>query len=280
MNKSISYSTHPLAAALEKVLEIVKEENWSGSNNTKQQELLSLIRRNIPSKDFEALTMQTIASRSTEVINSFLASNGFDIKLGELGPNDLGIASILKILMTWKESCEHRIKGQDGILYQGVKIKEEIKLLDSPYSRGYIAQIHSLEGFDIYLTTIPAKPVDEQELFALACKMSKTKNYEIPAKLDSVSFPEVEMDNQPDLSWLLGMSAGQNVITQAVMQTKFKLDKTGAKAEAAVAIAVTRSFNLQKNDLMIDQPFIAWIEKPGIELPVFVAWCDYDSWKK
>jgi hypothetical protein len=59
----------------------------------------------------------------------------------------------------------------------------------------------------------------------------------------------------------------------------FKLDKTGAKAEAAVALGVTRGISLHNISLVFDQPFIAWIEKPGIDLPVFVSWCDYDSWK-
>jgi len=33
-------------------------------------------------------------------------------------------------------------------------------------------------------------------------------------------------------------------------------------------------------NVVFDEPFLAWIEKPGIEIPLFVAWCDYDSWKK
>ncbi|MDO8598851.1 MAG: hypothetical protein Q7S02_01975, partial [bacterium] len=55
----------------------------------------------------------------------------------------------------------------------------------------------------------------------------------------------------------------------------------GARAESAVAIAVTRggSFEKPKPDLVIDQPFLCWIRRPGCRLPLFVGYFDTDSWK-
>jgi hypothetical protein len=271
----MSYSVHPLAAALAKAVSLIGSVQWV-PNSGKQMELLD-ITWNIDEHDFRDLSMETIASYSADEINAFLAQNGFDIKLNGLSGNEFGVASILKILMTWSESAEHQIHAKNGSAYQGVKITENIRLLDSVYSMGYVAEITSKEGFKIYFAT-PPKPADEQALFAAAKKMSEEKNYVVPATLKSVIFPEVEMDYMPDISWLIGMRAGKNTVTQAVMQTKFKLDKTGAKAEAAAAIGVRKAFITANNNLVFDQPFMAWIEKPGIDLPVFVAWCEYDSW--
>jgi hypothetical protein len=278
MNKSMSYSVHPIAAALAKALEIIQFQNWTAINEN-QKNLLSTA-ENISNMDFQSLAMQTIASQSADEINAFLAKNGFNIKLNKLSGNEFGVASILKILMTWMESSSRSIDGGNGTNYQGVKIKENITLFDSPLSLGNIGRITSKEGFDIYLTRITEKPENEEKLFTIAQQLMKSKSSMVTANLSSISFPEVNMDCKPDISWLLEMHAGQNVISQALMQTKFTMDKTGAKAKAAAAVAVTRGFKAKNNDLVFDQPFMAWIEKPGIKVPVFVAWCDYDSWKQ
>jgi hypothetical protein len=278
MSKSMSYSVHPIAAALAKALEIIQSKTWTAKNEN-QKNLLTTV-ENISTTDFQTLAMQTIASYSAEEINDFLAQNGFDIKLSKLSGNEFGVASIMKILMTWMESSSRSIHGGDGTNYQGVKIKENIALFDSPFSLGYIGRITSKEGFDIYLTRITEKPENEEKLFTIAQQLMNSKNSMVAASLSSISFPEVNMDCKPDISWLIGMHAGQNIISQALMQTKFTLDKTGAKAEAAAAIGVRKCIVMSDTDLVMDQPFMAWIEKPGITVPVFVAWCDYDSWNQ
>ncbi|MCF7834908.1 hypothetical protein K9M48_02530 [Candidatus Gracilibacteria bacterium] len=274
---SMSYSNHPLAAVLAKAIEFIGGGQWS-PNNQKQLELL-VIAENISSGDFESLAMETIASYSADEINGFLARNGFDIRIDALDSNEFGVASILKILMTWIKSSETTIYAQNSLKYQGVKMTENIRLLNSPYCEGYIVEIQSKEGFNIYLVDVPSAPRNEQELFFWASRMAKTKSDNVPAELKSVSFPEIEMDCKPDISWLVGMNNGKNVITQALMQTKFKLDKFGAKAEAAAAIAVRKGISFGEVNLIFNKPFMTWIEKPGLKIPVFVSWCDYDSWK-
>ena len=274
----MSYSVHPIAAALAKALEIIQSNAWNPINES-QRNLLS-VAGNISTTDFQTLAMQTIASYSAEEINNFLKENGFDIRLEKFSNNEFGVASILKILMTWLESSSETIHGGDRANYQGVKIKQNIALFDSPHSLGYIGRITSKEGFDMYLTRITEKPENEEKLFAIAQQLMKTKSDKVAASLDSISFPEVNMDCKPDVSWLIGMYAGQNIISKALMQTKFTMDKVGAKAEAAAAIGVRKCIVPSNNNLIFDQPFMAWIEKPGIALPTFVAWCDYDSWKQ
>jgi len=277
MKKSLAYSVHPLAAVLAKALEFLGGGQWS-SNNEKQAELLSIVKA-ISSKDFESLAMETIVSYSADQINEFLARHGFDIRIDQLDSNEFGVASVLKILMTWIESQETTIYAQNGSRYQGVKITENISLLNSSHCEGHIVEIQSKEGFNIYLVDVPSSPSDEQELFAWAKRMADTKSYNVSLELKSVSFPEVEMNCRPDISWMIGMSSGLNVITQALMQTKFKLNKIGAKAEAAAAIAVRKGISFGELNLIFNKPFMVWIEKPGISMPVFVSWCDYDSWK-
>lgn len=280
MNKSMAYSVFPFAPALEKALQMVCSGlDWvaTGTNKEKQQELLNLLRK-VYSEDCESLDMKTIGSKSADDINAFLTENGFDIKLDKLDPGGVAVASILKILMSWVyEGVDCDINAKNGQKYKGVKMLKNIECFTSPDIEGYIVRIQPHEDFSLYLATIPSQPFDEQSMFALANELSKAKGGQF--HINSVSFPEVEMNCHPDISWLCGLSAGRDFISQAVMQTKFKLDKYGAKAEAAVAVAVSRGISFDQKHVVFDKPFIAWIEKPGIEIPIFVSWCDYDSWK-
>jgi len=276
----MSYSVLPFGSALRKALEMIGSDlEWvaSGINKEKQQQLLDLLKYVFPA-DCESLDMKTVGSRSADEINQFLADNGFDIKLDKLDPGGVGVASILKILMSWVyEGVDCDINAKDGANYKGVKMLKNIECFTSPDIEGCIVRIQPHEDFSLYLATA-SQPFDEQSMFALANELSKAKGVRFDVK--SVSFPEVDMDCHPDISWLCGLSAGRDFISQAVMQTKFKLDKYGARAEAAVAVAVSRGISFDQKHVIFDKPFLAWIEKPGIEIPIFVSWCDYDSWKK
>lgn len=277
INESMAYSIYPFVPALKKALEIIGGEEWT-TTGPKQEELLNML-AGVSSEDCKYIFLQTCVSRSANDINKFLAANGFDIKLGQLDPGGIGVASILKIFMTWFSSEQTTINAENDSVYKGVKITDNIHLLNSNKTNAFIVEIEVQEGFSIYLSQIPFfRPTDEQNLLLLANKLSETKEYDNSYVLESVSFPEVEMDCNPDVSWIKGLSAGEYFITQAVMQTKFLLDKRGAKAEAAVAFAISKGMS-EKINIILDGPFVAWIEKPGVKLPLFVSWCGYDSWK-
>ncbi|MEI6672906.1 MAG: hypothetical protein WCL02_06360 [bacterium] len=286
MNKSMAYSIFPFSSALKKALEMIGSNlEWVASekNKNKQQELLNLL-KNISPKDCESLDMKTIGSYSADEINKFLADNGFDIQLDQLDPGGIGVASILKIFMSWVyEGMDCDINAKNGEKYKGVKMLKNIELFSArTYEENVrlceIVCLHSAEGLNLYLTKVPFYLENEQDVFG-AAKMFSEDKIKSHRSIKSVSFPEIEINCQPDISWLCGLNAGKDFISQALMQTKFKLDKHGAQAEAGVAIAVSRGISFDQIDIIFDEPFLAWIEKPGIEIPIFVSWCDYDSWK-
>jgi len=282
--KSMAYSNHPLSAVLRKALEIIGGNARcmaSGPYKEKQQNLLEQVQY-IPDSDCSSLGMETIASYSADEINGFLARHGFDIRLDTLDSNEFGVASVLKIFMTWlKEAKECTLNAKDGNVYTGAQMEgSALQLFGVSGREEKVICIQPKEDFTLYMALNVARPENEQDLFTLAAQFSASKRRN-GSEVTSLLFPEVEIDTQPDISWLCGLSSGKNVITQALMQTKFKLHKKGASAEAAAAIGVKRCMcSEEKLHLVIDQPFMAWIEKPGISLPTFVAYCDYDSWKK
>lgn len=277
---SMAYSVHPLASALNQTLKLLGGNlNWiaQSPNKEQQQQLLNLVTLISPT-DFRALDMKTIASLSADEINRFLSDNGFDIKLRRFNPGEFGIASILKILMTWEREGEYCIiKAKDHVSYKGAKLKKQhFDIFVSPEHDQQIICITPKEDFTLFITLMPIRPKDEQTMFEMVTNIARTKTEDHKSKsIASLSFPETEINYQPDISWLCGLSAGENFVSQTVMQTKFLLDKHGARAEAAAAIGVTKGISL-KLDIIIKQPFFAWIEKPGVQIPTFVAWCGCD----
>ena len=67
-------------------------------------------------------------------------------------------------------------------------------------------------------------------------------------------------------------------ISQALQQTKFKMNQFGARVKSAVAIAVSRAMSREVG-LDIDQPFYLWIERDGVTVPVMYAYLDQEDWK-
>jgi hypothetical protein len=56
----------------------------------------------------------------------------------------------------------------------------------------------------------------------------------------------------------------------------------GARAQSAVAVRVSRSFHRPepKPVHVIDQLFLVWIRRPGIDLPLFYGHITEEHWKK
>ncbi len=103
---------------------------------------------------------------------------------------------------------------------------------------------------------------------------------------DAVIFPMITYDQEVDISWIkrlytIGNDGRIAKITQALQQTKFRMNEKGAKVESAVAMVVTREcVMMSKPDLVIDRPFVLWIRRPGLSQPFFVGYFTKETWKK
>ena len=88
-------------------------------------------------------------------------------------------------------------------------------------------------------------------------------------------------------SWLIGMrtTMGEGhqeaVISQALQQTKFKMNQLGARVKSAVAIGISKtSASIEiLEPIIINKPFFLWIERPGLSFPLMYAYIDEANWK-
>ncbi len=103
-----------------------------------------------------------------------------------------------------------------------------------------------------------------------------------------VVFPMIEYNEVVDISWIRGMAARVPdglpwYISQALQQTKFRMNEIGVKVESAVAMGMRLGYcpgPPPKPDLIIDKPFLLWISRPGMSHPLFIGYFVEKDWKR
>lgn len=270
------------------------EEEFFGENrkweriNYKQSVFLELY-DNYKKDVLKMGNMKTLASRSAAELNKFLAENGFDIRLEDLGPDGVGVVAILDRLVKWlaeADSGEQKIY-RDGTEYPAFRLEGTgVRFYISKNHYEPIAELETQTGDKVYLTKLE-EPFDGLELTERALDIIKSQK--VPCcDYKGVIIPEVMIDKQVDISFLLGMSTKDSegdpwFISQALQQAKFAMNKEGARVKVATALAAVRYCVgpiVEPPDLIFDSPFLLWIVgREGSDLPLISIYVDTDSWK-
>lgn len=289
---STSVTTYPIVAAL------VKAEGMSGMGSNRLWQATNDTQRHFLQNFFDNCRgevgyipeIDSIASWTVEDINTFLQLRGFTIKLQPFGGDTFGVASVLDLLVEWPVKGEvTTLQGIDRKTYPGVRISGEGVKFFKAYRHDYpIAMLETKTRDRVYMTMLDRNPSDGFDLVERKQKISHGLTPLL--EYDGLIFPMVDMDQNVDIGWLLGMHTrgkdGQPArITQALQQTILKMNAVGARAKSAVAVAVTRSIAMPKPDVIINGPFLIWFERDGVTKPFFVGhitqehWCDPGSIK-
>lgn len=281
---SISAVMYPIVAAIKGVEKILGPNlAWRAANDTQQRFLAEQYDQCV--SEVEQLEfIETLASLEADEINSFLAERGFSIKLEPFKEHEFGVASVLDIGVEWK------IKGIKSPIeylkkeYPGVVMDEGYGVRLHPNHPNPIARIET-KSSDLVNLTILDKAPEGLELAALAESLEKDAT-DVYNGYECLRFPMVDMNHQTDISWLLEMKTsalGEDwAISQALQQTKLRINEKGARAQSAVAVGVIMitSVRQPKPDLLIDKPFLCWFTRPGVRKPTFVAYVTPEDWKE
>ena len=267
----------------------MKYEEWL-ANNPQQKAYLKIYDNCRGAKIPEIESKVSIGT--VEPVNKFLSDRGFDIKLDPIGENDLAIASILELIIKWlTKGDKTTVYNYDNrTRYQAVHLEDGVKIIrvygDYLNIRGIpVAMIQTRNGDTIYMTMPNGALKDSFEVFNLAKDLISSRTEDDGYFLNEVVFPMIDLDVKPDISWIIGMCdklKDKWEITQALQQTKVKIDEEGVVVKEAVAIGVTlASMNLHEPEpLVIDKPFLFVIKREGLKEPLFSAYLDVDSWIK
>jgi len=230
--------------------------------------------------------IRSIASANIEEVNKFLADNGFSIRLSPLPSGSFGAASILDLLIEWIEKGEKtKVRTDDRKKFPGVRIKgENVSFYTIPGHKEPIACLKTKSGDRVFMTMLNQSP----EGFDLVKKAEKLSDFdkcwEDVDEYDGIVFPMVDLNQTVDISWLEGLGTidEKNVfwyIAQALQQTKVRMNEIGVRVQSAVAVGLMKGVMPHRPDLIINRPFLMWIERPGLEKPLFVGYITEEDWK-
>ncbi|MDD5289645.1 MAG: serpin family protein [Patescibacteria group bacterium] len=283
-------TTYTLANALLAAEEILgKGRKWLAANRTQDAYL----------KDFflpkEALAIPEVESKTSwdnEVLNAFLREKGFDIQLSPFDSSTFGVVSILDLLIHWLVKGEKRtLNAVDKKNYPAVFLKHGV-MVGRVSGAGHeypIARIETQkpDGSEagktvVYMTPCDNPPEDGFDLIRLVTRFSNC--FTLDHEYEGVTFPMIDLDVKPNVSWLLQMSTtdqgGQPwEISQAMQQTKLRLNEIGVHLKDAMAIGV-RCISLPKQPFEIDRPFLLWVTRQGLSFPLFTGFLRPDVWKE
>ena len=265
-----------------------RQVNWTPTNEEQYQFLQRfLAAKSVVSELGDNLRRK--ADLSSEVINAWLKENGFDINLSPNSGNSFCVASILDVLVEWVN------KGDVTSIYNGrgtfpaVRLKagdgDVVGFTDKDIHQFPIAGINTKSGDRVRMTVLD---FIDKETFSISDKVEQLRKATVKRSMgscDGVIFPMIDYDRMIDINWILGMSTGPSkddyYISQALQQTKFRMNEKGARAQSAVAMTLRCKYAAPKDNwIRIDRPFLLWIERPNISVPLFAGVFAEDTWKK
>ncbi len=245
------------------------------------------VRQYIPGLTADKL-MKGKSTWDVKVINKWFKDNGFSIKLtAKPQPHQemFYLGCIYSHLLTWQHvGSERRLRGENGKEYDGVYMKRQGVSFYRHNELMTIAGVATKDTRDVaYMMPCkmgaPLSPFDPLQLArGIQREMKQTGEF------SALHFPMVDLNVDTSLDWLKGVWTETFEVDQiarvveAKQQSKLKMNHKGAKAESAAGISVSFESTSISVPMVIDQPFLFWISRQGIPMPLFAAWVDFESW--
>ncbi len=252
---------------------------WQPINDQQKIFLSEHFQKKEQLKLFNPQEIRYWASSNHEELNSILAAEGFSIRLEKFPKKGecFGIVAILDVFIEWLK------EGQKGLSiidtdtekkYPAACIESGVTLHSSGNHSHPIVAIRTKNDDIVYMTI-----ADESlEGFDLMNKINSIKSAMKRHSTEGiVTFPCVDLDQEVDCAWLLGMTLGGHFISQAKQQTKLKMNEQGVHVKSAAGLGMATCVLRNPREITIDKPFYMWIER--FSEPILVAYINQDHWK-
>lgn len=276
--KTLTEAIWPILGCLCKAQEFINtEEDYRCVNKAQKDFLKSFWGWK---QDLKNVPVESRADFNSNVINAWLKEKGFDIELDPVCAPEFAVASILDALVEWEsEGSECKIDCFDGKLYDGVRMDSGYQILYSPEVGKYL-QVYTKTGEEVNMAVCdPANDLDNFGLTRLAIRINDSF---IPDSFHPsyISFPMIDCDQKPDISFLKGLEIEGFNIGEALQQTRFRMNEKGARAQSAVAMGFRCLCMIQPTSFDIDSPFLLWINSPKTRYPIFAGYFMTETWKQ
>jgi len=282
---SQTVTVYPIAKAVLEAENLVLGPNrvWTSTNDTQRIFIDGFLD---PCRGENIPEIQSLASREADALNQFLREKGFSIQLQPFAKNEFGVVSILNLLVEWMTTGTITVIHTNGAgkEFPGVRIgegEEGVTFYSAPPHEHPIVGLATKSADVVYMTMMEDPP----EGFALVAKaeeLSREKNHSF--EFGGLAFPMVNLNQEVNIGWLIDMRTVDKdenpvKISQALQQTKLRMNEVGARAESAAAVGLmTLGSSSPPPDHIIDQPFLMWIERPDLVTPLFVGHITQENW--
>ena len=284
---STAFGTLTIVKALVEAEKFIRkgELTWN-PGNVHQQELMSrfaAIRNALPLVP----TLEGWARETAEELNQILAEHSFDIRLNPWPDdgNTFGVVAINDFTVLWRvvgQTVEdwgsRRLITINGKPAFRLKYDAGVEFLESDHLDEPVVKIPTETGDVVYITKYSRSP----DGFRLLESIEQLRGNLTPARrahYEGVNIPMVKLGLHINIDWLVDLwtQAGVDTwrIAQALQEVKFAMNQFGARVKETTAVAVMRGM---PNYYEVDGPFLIWIERAGVPVPLFMAHVTEDNW--
>ena len=278
---------YPISAAVRKAEMFLEKVESITTLNAIQKKFLDNVHAYCKEDVDRIEEIESIADTNHKNINKWLVERGFQIQLSDFGPGGFGIASVLDLLGEWAiKGKKWSVETEEGEYYPGIKMtnygKEFYRVNENP---NFIIEIETKKNDHVYLMMVDEVPI-ELGLLDFVEKIHNEKRV-VPFEYDGFIFPKIDLDEEMILDWLLNLRfetpKGKEpfyTISQALQQTKLKMNEEGFRVKSAVALGILAGAAPVKIEpYVINKPFLMWITREGLSKPLFIAYLNKDVWK-
>ncbi len=273
-------SFYTITACSVKTLRETGASSWTARNSTQERflRIFDVCKRDV---DHISEIESEVGVGTVDPVNTFLRRKNLDIQLRPISPQELVVASVLDFLVEWLHEGQPSTLLHDVKEYPAVLLNRGVRVFMVNTFPHPVATITSHTNDIVFMTILSEQPTSAFEVFERARTLvEKHASAKAAWTFKGVKFPMIDLDVQPDIAWLIGMRANGWWIGQALQQTKLKLNERGAHVTEAVAVTAKVSVHVQAaQPLLIDQPFLLVVQRPGLTRPLFSAFLAEDCWK-
>lgn len=233
---------------------------------------------------FSSDELQSFISDNAHDINVELKRAGFSIRLEQIPQLALYAATILKVMVQWREKGIKTEMRVGDMLYDAVHMHKGFLTYHAPGHDHPIFILMTKNNDLVFMT----KAKEHCTNFALLNKALTLQESVRPDTIsyDQLIFPMIDLSEKNDISWLMGLTlaeaaSGYPEVNQIIQETIFKMNEEGALAKSAVATVIAFKSPSFKIPLVytMDAPFLCWISRPGMKYPLFASYLDCEHWK-
>ncbi|MGY5859120.1 MAG: hypothetical protein RTU63_07110 [Candidatus Thorarchaeota archaeon] len=278
---------YPISSAVRQAELYLKHVESITTSNDIQKKFIDEIHAFCKNEISQIKEIESIAEIDNKKINEWLAARGFQIKLGPFGPGGFGVASVLDLFGHWAiKGKSWSLQDEDGKYHKGIKMnnygKNFYRVKDNP---NFIIEIETRGSDRVFLLMADEVPAGLELLDYIEQVQKEMKT--APFEYEGFIFPKIDLDEETVLEWILDLrfetpkgTEPFYVISQALQQTKLKMNELGFRVKSAVALGILAGAAPKKLEpYVINRPFLMWITRPGLAKPLFIGYLNKDVWK-